>query len=191
MVQPDLAPAKKKAATQQRTLVCIDEAAFYLLPSIQRTWAPVGQPAVLSAVHSRDHLSAISAITPEGKLYFHLPEGSFDRMDVVRFLCHLLRQIPGKLLILWDNASIHKNQAIRRLLETDRDGDLWLEAFPPYAPELNPDEGLWNYLKNVELRNLCCKNLDQLKYHILPAVKRLRHKKQIIKACFLQAGLKL
>ena len=112
-------------------------------------------------------------------------------MDVVRFLCHLLRQIPGKLLILWDNASIHKNQAIRRLLETDRDGDLWLEAFPPYAPELNPDEGLWNYLKNVELRNLCCKNLDQLKYHILRAVKRLRHKKRIIKACFLQAGVKL
>ncbi|MCH2636682.1 MAG: transposase [Acidimicrobiales bacterium] len=191
MAGSDLAATEKKAAVEKRTILCIDEAAFYLLPSVVRTWSPIGVSPVLNAVCCRDHLSAISAITPEGKLYFHLQEGAFDGMDVVRFVCHLLRHIPGKLLIVWDGASIHKGEAIRRLLATDRENDLWLESFPAYAPELNPDEGIWNCLKNVELKNLCCSDLKELRQKILQAVKRLRQKTHIIKACFQQAGLKL
>ena len=95
-------PAIKKVTQENRTLVCIDEAAFYLLPSVGYTWAPQGQPPILSEVCSRDHLSAISAITPQGKLYLHLQEHASDAMDVVHFLCHILGQIPGKLLVLWD-----------------------------------------------------------------------------------------
>ena len=102
MAGRNLAGAKKKAETEKRTLVCVDEAAFYLLPSVVRTWALRGQTPVLSEPLSRDHLSAISAITPQGQLYLQLKEGAMDGWDVVRFLCHLLRHIPGKLLILWD-----------------------------------------------------------------------------------------
>ena len=155
------------------------------------TWAPQGETPVLSEVFGRDHLSAIGAMTSEGALYFHAQEKPLDGADVVHFLCHLLRHIPGKLLILWDGSTIHYNEVVRRLLNSDRDGDLWLEPFPPYAPELNPDEGIWNYLKNVELRNLCCGTMDELRHQVHLAVKRLRQKKQVIKACFRQARLKL
>ena len=189
MARRGLAYAQKKAAVEKRTLVCIDEAAFYLLPAVVHTWAPQGQPPWLDEVYSRDHFSAISAITPQGKLYLHIQDQALDGGDVVHFLCHLLRQIPGKLLILWDNSPIHKNEAIRRLLATDKEQDLWLEAFPTYAPELNPDEGIWHYLKNVELPNVCCLDKPQLRQEIGKAVGRLRHKTRIIKACFKHAGL--
>ena len=157
------------------------------------TWSPRGQRPVLHEVYSRDHFSAISAITPEGKLYLHLQENALDGHDVLHFLCHLLRHIPGKLLILWDGATIHYNQAVRRLLATDKNQDLWLERLPAYAPELNPDEGIWQYLKKVELPNLylCCLDMKQLRHEIVKAVGRLRHKTHIIKACFQQAGLQL
>ena len=46
-------------------------------------------------------------------------------------------------------------------------------------------------LKKVELKNLCCSDLKELRQEILQAVKRLRQKTHIIKACFQQAGLKL
>ena len=108
-------------------------------------WYIPGHPAAndrSSKVYSRDHFSAISAITPEGKLYLHLQENALDGHDALHFLCHLLRHIPGKLLILWDGATIHYNQAVRRLLATDKNQDLWLERVPAYAPELNPDEGI-------------------------------------------------
>ena len=108
--------------------MCVDEAAFYLLPSVVRTGALRGRTPVLSEPLSRDHLSAISAITPQGQLYLQLKEGAMDGWDVVRFLCHLLRHIPGKLWILWDGASIYRGEVVRKLLDTDHHQDIWLEA---------------------------------------------------------------
>jgi transposase len=57
-----------------------------------------------------------------------------------------------------------------------------------YAPDLNPDEGVWNYLKRVELRNLCCGDLAYLRRHLRLASKRLRHKRHIIQGCIRHAG---
>ena len=182
---------KKKAQQEGRTIVPVDEAAFYLLPAVVRTWAPKGCTPILEGVYSHDHLSAISAITPHGKLYVHLHKEAMDGWDVVRFLCHLLRHIPGKLLILWDQSKIHMGEAVRRFLRTDPDKDVWLENFPAYAPELNPEEGVWNHLKNVELANLCCQTLPELREEVHKAVKRLRHKPHVITGCFQQTRLQL
>jgi hypothetical protein len=57
-----------------------------------------------------------------------------------------------------------------------------------YAPDLNPDEGIWNYLKRVELGNRCCGDLTELAVALRRAKERLRHKRTVIQACFRQAG---
>jgi transposase len=59
---------------------------------------------------------------------------------------------------------------------------------PGYAPELNPDEGIWNYLKRVELKNVCCRDLAQLATEVRKAKDRLRHKPEIIRSCVRQCG---
>lgn len=59
---------------------------------------------------------------------------------------------------------------------------------PGYAPELNPDEGVWNYLKRVELANRCCRDLTELALALRQAKERLRHKRSAIRASFFQAG---
>jgi hypothetical protein len=46
---------------------------------------------------------------------------------------------------------------------------------------LNPAEGIWNYLKRVELKNLCCQSLSHLHYELCKAKERLRHKTSVIK----------
>ena len=114
-----------------------------------------------------------------------------DGWDVVRFLCHVVHHIPGKLLILWDGASIHRGEAVRIFLATDHDQDLWLEPFPPYAPDLNPDEGIWHYFKNVELSNFCVDTRPLLRTAIHQAATRIRQKSQGITACFQKAKLDL
>ena len=63
-----------------------------------------------------------------------------------------------------------------------------LEQPPAYAPELNPDKGIWNYLNRVELENLSCHNLPHLWQELLHAKVRLRWKTHIIQACFRQLG---
>jgi hypothetical protein len=66
-----LAFPQKGAVEEGRTVVFVDESGFYLLPAVVRTYAPVGETPVLREHLSREHLSAISAITKEGKLYMH------------------------------------------------------------------------------------------------------------------------
>jgi transposase len=184
-----VASAQKGADTQQQTILFLDESGFYPLPSVLRTYAPVGQTPILREWWTREHLSAISAISPEGKLYFHGQDGSLNSEDVVAFLEHLLREIPGRLVLIWDGAPIHRSQVIKDFLASGAAQRMHLERLPAYAPELNPGEGLWQQLKGVELRNLCCFNIPHLRGELRDAVKRVRRKPHLIKSFFRGANL--
>ena len=168
-----------------------DQSGFYLLPMVVRTYAPVGKRPILHEHLSRDHLSAMSGITLEGKLYMLEQERAFKGEDVVRFLKHLMRQIPGKLLVIWDGSPIHRGQAVKEYLAGGAASRVRLEQLPGYAPDLNPDEGVWKYLKCVELKNLCCRSLSELKIELRKAKERLRHKRDIILGCIRQPGFEV
>src|SRR6266511_4991222 len=86
----------KKARQQGQTIVWVDEAGFYLLAGVVRTYAPRGQTPVLRVPLSRDHLAAISGITEEGQSLMKMQEQAFHGVGVVGFLKHLRRHIKGK-----------------------------------------------------------------------------------------------
>ena len=154
-----------------------------------RTYAPVGQTPILREWWTRDHLSAISALSPAGKLYFHCQERAINSDDVVAFLEHLRREVPGRLVIIWDGAPIHRSHTIREFLANGAVQRLHVERLPAYAPDLNPGEGLWQQLKGVELHNVCCVDLPHLRGELRNAVKRVRRKPRILTGCFQGAGL--
>ena len=66
-----------------------------------------------------------------------------------------------------------------------------LERLPGYAPELNPDEGIWQYVKRVKLKNVCCHDRMELWYELRLATARLRHKRAVLQGCITHAGLVL
>jgi transposase len=184
-----LARAQKKARDEGRTIVFVDETGCYLLPMVVKTYAPRGQTPVLRAPLSRDHLSVISGITAHGWLHARVQNRPFRGIDAARFLRHLTTHISVRLLVIWDGSPIHRCQAIKAFLASPAGPGVPLEQLPAYAPELNPDEGVWNYLKRVELKNVVCQHLGQLSYELGKAIKRLRQKPHIIRACIAQAGL--
>jgi len=169
--------------------VFVDETGMYLLPAIIRTWAPRGQTPTLSNPLSRDHWSVIGAITPTGKLYFQMYPHSIKGEQVVRFLRHLLHHIAGKLLVIWDGLSAHHGQAVREFLRTGGTKRIHLERLPSYAPDLNPEEGIWRYLKRIEMGNICCTSREEIHHELCKAIARLRHKQDVILSCFQLAGL--
>lgn len=162
-------------------MLFVDEAGFYLLPGAVRTYAPRGETPVLR-YHYWEHLSVISAITPQGKLYTWTQATTFNGPTIVRFLKHLLQQIPGKLLVVWDRLPAHRSQVVRDFLSAGATRRLLLAQLPSYAPDLNPDEGVWQYLKHVELKNVCCHNISELRTELRKAMARLRHKVPIIQS---------
>ena len=189
VARQDLGRHQKGADAQRQTLLFIDESGFYPLPSVVRTYAPIGHTPILREWWTRDHLSAISAISPEGKLYFHCQDRAINSVDVMAFLEHLLREVPGRMVLIWDGAPIHRSHVIKEFLANGAAPRLHLERLPAYAPELNPGEGLWPQLKGVELRNLCCFNIPPLRRDWRDAVKRVRRKARLIQSFFRGAKL--
>jgi transposase len=185
-VWPDL---QQRARRERRTLVFVDESGFYLLPGVVKTYAPKGQTPVLRAKLTRDHLSVMGGMTPLGKVYTLVRQESLNGLHSIEFLTHLLRVAGRRLLVIWDGSPIHRRVAVKEFV-SGTGGKVWLEALPGYAPNLNPwDEGGWHYLKDVEMANLVCRDLEELHQEFHLAVGRLRQKPHLVQSFFAQAGL--
>ncbi|HEV2121176.1 MAG TPA: IS630 family transposase [Chloroflexota bacterium] len=183
-----LARPQKKAKREGRTIVWVDEAGFYLLPARVRSYAPRGQTPVLRVPLTRAHLSVIGAMTPDGRVLLQVQSQAYRSAHVVRFLRHLLRHIPGKLLVIWDGSPIHRSRTIKAFLASSGAARIHLERLPGYAPDLNPVEGIWRYLKRIELRNVCCQTLAELRYELRLAITSLRHKRNILRGFVKHCG---
>ena len=181
---------RERAENEGRTIVFLDEAAFYMSPTVDRSWAPAGTRFELRGPLSRAHLSVIGALTWEGSLYLQTQAKSLGSAGVVRFLRHLLQHIPGPILLLWDGARIHRSAEIREFLALDRDQRLVHEHFPAYAPEVDPQEYVWHQLKHVDLRNLTTCSLDELWRYLQGATRRLRTRVGVLKNFIKHAGIK-
>lgn len=181
----------RQVQKERRTLIITDEAGFYLLPGRVRTYAPEAKTPVLREKLTRDHLSVMGAMTTTGKVYTLARQESLNGLHTVEFLVHLRRVAGPRLLVIWDGSPIHRRQAVKEFVAGTR-GHIRVEPLPGYAPDLNPwDEGGWHRLKNVEMRNLVCKDLEELHEQFHLAIGRLRHKPRLVQSFFAQAGLTL
>ena len=100
----------------------------------------------------------------------------------------MLAQILGKLLVIWDGAPIHRSRAVKEWLAQGGVSRIQLEQLPGYAPELNPDEGVWRYLKRVELKDVICADLGHLLSEFWAAVERLLAKPDVLRSCIREVG---
>jgi transposase len=182
---------RRRAHRERRTLGFEDESGFYLLPGVVKTYAPQGLTPVLREKQTRDHLSVMGGMTPEGRVSTLVRPESLNGLHSIEFLLHLLRVAGERLLVIWDGSPIHRRVEVKEFVASPR-GRVWLEALPGYAPDLNPwDEGGGHHLKDVEMRNLVCRDPDELHQELDLAVGRLRQKPHLVRSFFAQAGLKL
>jgi transposase len=179
---------KKRAVEEGATIVFADEAGFNLLPSVVRTWAPVGEPPVLRTPCKYEHLSVASAVTSDGRVLSRIRDESFNGEAIVEFLEHVLRNVSGKVILIWDGASIHCCRAVKDFLSCGGCERLRLMRLPGYSPELNPDEHVWGWLKK-ELGNVCCLTLDELRYELRLKLRQLRRRSDLIFSFFDRAEL--
>lgn len=110
-------------------------------------------------------------------------ERAYRAEHVVEFLRLLLRKVTGRILVIWYGSPIHRAKVIKEFLTAGAAKRLHLERLPGYAPDLNPQEGVWNLLKRRELKNVCCQNLSSLQETLVRAKERLRHRREILQSC--------
>lgn len=122
------------------------------------------------------------------RFVFKIHPGSIKGPQVVDFLGHLQRHVKGKLLVIWDGAAIHRSRLVQDYIESTQ-GRIKAARLPAYAPELNPAEYMWGHLKEHEIANLITRKAWDLSMEATAALRRMRRRPRIIRACFVQAEL--
>ena len=164
-----------------------------LTPTVVRTWAPRGQTPRLHPCQRHDRVSVISGISVSPRrrrlgLYYQWHHPNIREVEVVAFLRHLLRHLRGPVIVVWDQLGLHRGQAVRALC--GRVPRLHLESLPAYAPELNPDEGVWRLTK-ARLANGCPDDRYRLALAVIEELDACRRCPSRLRSCITHSGLTL
>ena len=182
-----LGPILKKAQREDRLIVFVDELGISERPTRVRTWAPKGQTPVIQFHFNCNCVSVIAGLSRTSCL-FRLHEGSIKKQEIVEFLKSLKAHLKQSLLVIWDGLKAHRSRLVREYLNS-LGGHIQIAFLPPYAPELNPVEYLWAWLKRHALANYCPNDLRELHTTARNKLKSAQKRPSIIAACWMQASL--
>lgn len=188
-----VAPGKKNAARLGAHIVFVDESGFLMMPPVRKTWGVRGQTPVIRHHQVHRRISVISGLSVSPKrrhlgVYFNLHERNIRQGEVLDFLRHLLGHLRGPVIVVWDNSRTHRGAKVREFLKSHR--RLRLEAFPAYAPELNPAEGIWSQAKGT-LANGRPDTVEELHTHLFDTLEDIRHSQSNLRRCVHKSGLPL
>ncbi|GEM50131.1 hypothetical protein DC3_57660 [Deinococcus cellulosilyticus NBRC 106333 = KACC 11606] len=176
-------------AAEQGTLVVCDEVGSSLKTLRGMTWAKKGKTPVLPTHGHWDNLSTIGGMTIGGKVYQQCYSHAIRAVQVVKFFKHLLRHMDGPLVLLLDNARIHRAKLVQTFLKSETGKRITIFHTPPYAPEFNPIEWLWSWIKRMRIQNLCPKNLVELKQGWNLGFRQVRSRPDLIRSFFRASSL--
>jgi len=138
-----------------------------MAPNVRRSWAPRGQTPILrqrTRRHQRVSVIAALCVSPERdkvQLFFRLhADVNIDTAMVAKFLQLLSRELEGAIVLIWDRLMTHRSKRMGYFLVDAK--NIHAKSLPPYAPELNPVENVWGYLKNNPLANFTAFDVDAL-----------------------------
>jgi transposase len=173
--------AKKEGAT----IFFQDEAGVRSDFHAGTTWAPRGQTPVVPATGQRFGLNVASAVSPRGELRFMIFEGRMNGDTFIEFLERLIHNAERPIFLIVDG---HPSHRARKVLEFVEATEGWLRLFflPPYSPELNPDELVWNHLKNHGVGKRVPESRDHLKQIVLGHLRSLQKMPSLVRGFFRQ-----
>ena len=164
----------------------VDETGFSFRAKTGSTWAPRGQTPVLRRVSQRRAFSTVIGLTLSGRLYKRHFERAIGGDAIVMALRHLQRHVPGPLMLIWDRLSAHRAAVVKKYL--GRHPEIEVHWLPPYAPDLNPEEGCHGHVKQ-HLRNAQPSGASELRAGVDRGFARLRRRPDLILGFFRHAGL--
>ncbi len=200
MGQEGVALRGRLAAVSGAWLVFEDEAGFSMTPPQARTWSQRGRtPVVRVRGRSRRRISiaALTCYKPghRSRLIYRprRDDGqrdgrkSFSWRDYRDLLIAAHQQLGGPIVLVWDNLNVHKAAGLREFAET-RD---WLTIYylPPYAPDLNPVEGIWSLLRRGWLSNVAFSTPEHLVQRIRRGLRHIQYRSDLIDGCLAETGL--
>jgi len=148
------------------------------------TWGAKGKTPIVRRTAARAKVNMLSAIDSRGDMRFMVVEGRITSEVFVEFLRRLMHNADRPIFLILDGHPIHRGKTVRRYVES-LDGNLRLFFLPPYSPELNPDEQVWNYVKNHGVGKRGRYVASELKQQVLARLRSLQRLPWTIRMFFL------
>jgi putative transposase len=177
-------------------VIFVDESGLLMAPLVRRTWAPRGQtPTLRQRGKHREKVSIAGALwwAPRrrrqlGFVFRTLVDAYYDNERSAAFLEILMREIPERIIVIWDGGMMHKGDPIRKAVERFKPR-LRLEKLPPYAPMLNPVEPLWSWLKHGRLCNAAPADAAELNRSVERELTRITDDQNLLRSMWHASDL--
>jgi transposase len=174
---------QKEAKAVKATIYFGDEAGVRSDYHSGTTWAPKGQTPVVRTTGARHSLNLVSAVSAKGAMRFMTVKGKLTTDRFIEFLERLLKNQNAPVFLIVDGHPVHRSARVRAFVEAT-DGKLKLFHLPAYSPELNPDEQVWNQLKNHRIGKMFIKSLDDMVEKIGSALRSIQRSQALIRSFF-------
>lgn len=174
---------RKKAKKEGAKIYFADESGVRSDFHAGTTWAKRGQTPEVKVTGRRFSVNMISAISPRGEMRFMVVEGSVNNAVFIEFLKRLLKGEKEKIYLIVDGHPTHRSKEVTAFVDSTR-GKLVLFYLPSYSPELNPDELVWNDLKNNVIGRTAIFDRVDLKRKVIGGLRRIQKNPDKVRSYF-------
>ena len=169
----------------QAMLYFQDESSVSLVPVLGTTWAKKGETPKVKVTGNRGSIAVSSAISPAGRMIFRIERGRVNSKTFIDFLKQIIKNHPWrKVIVIVDNSPTHTAKAVDNFVKENKN-KIAVYYLPTYSPDLNPDEDVWKYLKNVKLKAHQARNKKEFKPLVLSKMYSIQKKPSLIRSFFI------
>ena len=182
-VYPKVVKHAKKVGAE---IFWLDEATIRSDDPLQRTWGERGKTPVVKTSGQRQAINAISALSNTGGFWYHVFSGKFNAEKCIECLRSFKKGRKRPIILIVDGHPVHKSKRLTEYIES-LEGKIQLVFLPPYAPDLNPDELVWNQMRNMGTSKKPLKKGESLKNRAIMDLEKIKRDKNLIKSFFQEA----
>lgn len=177
---PKLKARAKQAGAE---IFFLDEAGFQSDPPLGRTYGLKGQTPVVTTSGQRQSINVISAVNARGEFWAATYPGKLDAESFIYFLRDFMKNRKGKVFLVVDGHPAHKANSVKALIR-ELEGCLELHFLPPYAPDLNPDEFVWSYMKNIGVSKRPLKKNESMRVRVEEDLNAIQANPDLVRSFF-------
>lgn len=182
-VQEDYPRLRARARRRGAKIFFLDEAGIRSDSVLGRTWAPKGRTPEVATSGRRQAVNAISAVNARGEFWYKVYTGGLNKDRFVAFLKSFMRGRKHPVMLVVDGHPAHRARVVRDYVQAQK-GKLEIYFLPGYAPELNPDEFVWNHLKKQGVSKKPLRRGESLRARVHADLEKIKRAPALVRSFF-------